>query len=622
MYDAATPRSAAQASAKGGQRFAQTLKDARAGDLEAQYQLGLMLANGAGTRRDLTQALEWMTRAAERGHAAAQYMLGSHYGAEPGTVARGQIDEARALDWLVSAARQGHARAHHRLARLISQSHRHVAATHEALAAERGVPESQLAMGLALLEASDQPARRLEALGWLRLAAQQGLPAAQTALGRALLHGPDQPATEAEGWRWLQAAAAQAWPCALLLLHESGAECPALRRPPADPVDAQARHDLGQLWERGLAGLQASTTTATHWYQLAADQGCAAAHRALGRLCEQDDPARALQHYLQAAEAGDAEAMWALGCLLGQPDGPPGTDHDPVQAHAWCIRAAQAGHAGALLALASSCAETHPERTEAALRRAAEAGSAEAQWRLGQLSNTGDAVARQQAAHWFQMASRQGHVAALGALALAYYKGDGVPAHPALGLQLLTEAAERGDAASRWNLALLLAAGSDQRPRDLPGALLWCGQAAEAGFVPAQASMGVLCASAGRQEEAVQWWRRAASAGDVEAQYNLALALLHGRGVAADPTAAFDGLLQAAEGGLAQAQARLGVLYATGEGVVADPLEAHKWFFLARRGGDADAARNLERSRQLLPAAACAEAERRARAWREVRKPR
>ena len=62
-----TPARATRTTAAGGgpaRRLKQALKDARIGDLEAQYEVGLMYANGAGTPQDLGQALEWMSRAA------------------------------------------------------------------------------------------------------------------------------------------------------------------------------------------------------------------------------------------------------------------------------------------------------------------------------------------------------------------------------------------------------------------------------------------------------------------------------------------------------------------------------------------------------------------------------
>lgn len=614
-----TTRGAAAGTRSGGAawRFGRTLRDARAGILEAQYQVGLMYANGAGVTRDLAQAVDWIRRAAERGHVGAQYMLGTHYGTDPGTAPAMQIDEAQAMDWLYRAARQGHARAHHRLARLIAHSHKALASAHEATAASLGVPESQLALGQTALHAVDDGERHSGALAWLRRAAEQGLPAAQTELGKAILEGRGTAADPDEGIRWLRAAAAGLWPPAIVALHDLGETGPSLAEAAStspDPMDALARHDLGRIWELGIAGLGPDLRQAAHWYALAAEQGLAKARTAVGRLVEPLDAMDALAHYRTAAQAGDADAQSALGRLLDQPS--CGADQR-LEGRGWRMRAAQAGHPEALLALAAQWREHDPALAAEATRRAAEAGLPEAQVRHADaLATTRGRLSAHEAVDWYRRAADQGHADALCALGLALRNGQGVQRDPDAAVAHLRAAAGRGHVPARWHLALLMAAGSEAVPRDLPAAMAACREAADTGFVPALATMGVLCSAVGRPDEAVRWWRQAAEGGDVEAQFNLAQAFAAGRGAPADARAAFEWFLRAAESGLVPAQARLGVLYATGEGVAADPIEAHKWLFVARLAGDAGAAQNLQRSRELLAAEACDEGERRGRAWR------
>lgn len=53
---------------------------AHAGNPVAQTNLGLMLLNGDGGKRDRASALKWFTLAAEQGYAEAQYNLGLIYG--------------------------------------------------------------------------------------------------------------------------------------------------------------------------------------------------------------------------------------------------------------------------------------------------------------------------------------------------------------------------------------------------------------------------------------------------------------------------------------------------------------------------------------------------------------
>ena len=49
----------------------------RAGDANAQYGLGVMYHNGYGVKQDDFEAVNWYRKAAEQGHASAQYSLGS-----------------------------------------------------------------------------------------------------------------------------------------------------------------------------------------------------------------------------------------------------------------------------------------------------------------------------------------------------------------------------------------------------------------------------------------------------------------------------------------------------------------------------------------------------------------
>ena len=51
--------------------LAKTDSEAKKGDKEAQYQLGLRYLNGTGVKRDRVQACKWLKLAAQQGHALA-----------------------------------------------------------------------------------------------------------------------------------------------------------------------------------------------------------------------------------------------------------------------------------------------------------------------------------------------------------------------------------------------------------------------------------------------------------------------------------------------------------------------------------------------------------------------
>lgn len=82
-------------------------------------------------------------------------------------------------------------------------------------------------------------------------------------------------------------------------------------------------------------------------------------------------------------------------------------------------------------------------------------------------------------------------------------------------------------------------------------------------------------------QAAVEWYRRAAAAGDATGQYNLALKLETGDGVTKDVRRAVHWYRRAALQGERDAQRRLGELYVGGTGIEANPPLALAWFRLA-----------------------------------------
>lgn len=81
------------------------------GDAGAQFNLGLLYAQGSGVTLDEQQAAEWFRHAAEQGLAAAQYNLGTLYAAGRGVIQ----DDREAVAWYRKAAEQGHAGAQNNL---------------------------------------------------------------------------------------------------------------------------------------------------------------------------------------------------------------------------------------------------------------------------------------------------------------------------------------------------------------------------------------------------------------------------------------------------------------------------------------------------------------------------
>jgi TPR repeat protein len=73
---------------------------AQQGNARAQYNLGVMYANGQGISQDSAQAAQWYRQAAEQGYATAQYNLGVMYASGLGV----SQDDQQGYFWFSLAA--------------------------------------------------------------------------------------------------------------------------------------------------------------------------------------------------------------------------------------------------------------------------------------------------------------------------------------------------------------------------------------------------------------------------------------------------------------------------------------------------------------------------------------
>lgn len=96
--------------------------EAQKGSSHAQYNLGVIYAEGRGTYRSPAQAVKWWQEAAEQGHAQAQHNLAlSYMGAESDLPGQATTpDHSQARHWLEKAANQGLAHSQYYLARIIT----------------------------------------------------------------------------------------------------------------------------------------------------------------------------------------------------------------------------------------------------------------------------------------------------------------------------------------------------------------------------------------------------------------------------------------------------------------------------------------------------------------------
>ena len=125
------------------------------------------------------------------------------------------------------------------------------------------------------------------------------------------------------------------------------------------------------------------------------------------------------------------------------------------------------------------------------LRQKAEAGDAEAAFRLGQRYDQGDGVRTDlaQAATWYRLAAEKGNVDAQNSLGSLYLDGAGVPKDFAQALDWFTKASAGGNVDAVVSLAYMYDMGFGV-PEDNPKAVALYEQAADKGSVRAMLNLG------------------------------------------------------------------------------------------------------------------------------------
>ena len=177
---------------------------AQGGEPQAQCDLGARYAAGDGVAQDWAESLAWYTRAAEQGHANAQWNTAVMHAHGQGCA---QVDAEQAFLWCQKAADQGYAAAQATLGLMYSSGQGAEKDLHKALelleqAALQGDVEAQY--NLAALQARESGGEQdlQQARVWFSRAAEQGLPAAQERLGLMLAMGQAGAPDLVEAYKW------------------------------------------------------------------------------------------------------------------------------------------------------------------------------------------------------------------------------------------------------------------------------------------------------------------------------------------------------------------------------------------------------------------------------------
>lgn len=177
------------------------------------------------------------------------------------------------------------------------------------------------------------------------------------------------------------------------------------------------------------------------------------------------------------------------------------------------------------------------------LIKAAEAGDAKAQFKLGVKYRKGQGVEQSdyQAVKWYRRAAEQGNTDAQCNIGWMYQEGIGIEQNDHQAVDWYRKAAEQGDADAQCNLGWMYEFGRGVE-QSAPEAVVWYRKAAEQGNANAQCNLGWMYQFGQGVErnaqEAIDWYNKSVAQNNARAQFNLGLMYMHGHGVATDYTQA------------------------------------------------------------------------------------
>ena len=273
---------------------------------------------------------------------------------------------------------------------------------------------------------------------------------------------------------------------------------------------------------------------------------------------------KALQLFLREAQSGNALAMYDLGRMYA--DG-LGMDTDAEQSAEWYGKAFRA-----------FCA-LEPEGTKQ---------TTYLQYRIGKMYDAGLGTQQNyaKAAQWYEKAVAADHKHAEYSLAGLYARGNGVEQNLVRAFDLYHRSADQGNPYACYELAKMLREGvgtnSDPKAAEQYFQLAFQGFSkleADAPDDKLEYRLGqMLHTGTGTEQDdaaAEALFEKSASAGNVYAQYALAMLWLHDD--TKDASKAVELLEKASEGDNAMAQYALGKLYLAGEVIDKDVIKAEKW---------------------------------------------
>jgi len=353
-------------------------KAAEQGHAKAQFYLGDIYHRGRGAPKNVSEGLKWFRKAADQGYPDAQINLAIAYKTGVGV----SKNDAEAFKWFKKAAEQGHADVQGYLGRLYRTG--------------QGTPQNKAEAEKWYKKASKQGDFKAQNALSLMEGIKEGDADSQAIQGFMHQNGVGTPQNDVEAAKLLEKAAKQG--------HEGAQQYLELIEGVREG-DAKSQTTLGWMYLRGDGGVK-DDAEALRLFQKAADQGHAGAQAILGWMYLRGeggvkDDGQALKLFQKAAEQGHAQAQTTLGWMYLRGDGGVKDDAEALRLFQ---KAADQGHAGAKhnLALMEDIKK---------YRKAAYQGDVYAQHALGMMHSRGDGMPKDfiRAYALLSMAKNQGH---------------------------------------------------------------------------------------------------------------------------------------------------------------------------------------------------------------------
>lgn len=247
----------------------------------------------------------------------------------------------------------------------------------------------------------------------------------------------------------------------------------------------------------------------------------------------------------QAAQNGDANAYYWLGCFYYQGEG---TKQNYTEALKYFQKAANNGDAYSYAWIAkiyyygNGCAQNYEE-----------------------------------AFKWFLKAANAGQTVVYGWLGLVYYEGKGCNKNYGEAIKWLNKAAENGDSSCYGYLG-----SSYYELQDFQEAFKWTSKAVENGDIASNTGLGIMYVNGlgteRNEKKALDCFKKAASIGDAVACFWLGSMYFDGKGTSINEAEGFKWIQKAAEKGYVGSYIALGFCFEEGKGIGKNIDEAITWY--------------------------------------------